>query len=401
MTQHSILAPSGAVTWARCVGAPHLSRDLPDIDAEYKASGTCSHWILEQALKEGTPPASWIGKTLKFGAFEFKIDAERAERVQSVVTALAREPGQMWSEKELNTSPVLGVPDQIGHADVMKLDPLGVVEVNGQQIQGVLSIHDFKDGYLKVMARDNLQGLIYAAAALYEVDLIAPIGAIRFCIHQPVIGHYDEWSYTRAEIEAFIAAIRPVARLAYDIYHGRVPFDPELHLTPGEEQCFWCPARGSCPARARRIIAMFGTMITNHVIDDATLGTLYARLDEIEHACRDYRGEALKRALGGRVIEGYKLVRGKRGKRAWKDEARAESDLAFLLPQDKIYQPKAVISPTQADNLLSDEQYAVLKDNIRQNEGSYSLAPLSDPREAVAIQQFPVIDQSGANHDLL
>ena len=66
--------------------------------------------------------------------------------------------------------------------------------------------------------------------------------------------------------------IRPVAKLAYDIYHEIVPFDPDRHLSAGEEQCTYCPVRGRCVARAKRIMSMFEPLVKRHELDDKSLG---------------------------------------------------------------------------------------------------------------------------------
>lgn len=193
----SILRPSDSARWLRCVGALYLSRGLPSIDAEYNASGTCSHWLLEWKL---THPQlqleSWLGKEMTFGEnppFTFKIDEERIERVQSCVDTINREPGQYWTETELDTTPVIGIPGQKGHSDIIKVYPEGGVNhpVHGL-LRGVLSVHDYKDGYILVNARDNTQGLIYLCAALFQFSLMGEFEAFRFCVHQPKINHYDE-----------------------------------------------------------------------------------------------------------------------------------------------------------------------------------------------------------------
>jgi hypothetical protein len=150
---------------------------------------------------------------------------------------------------------------------------------------------------------------------MFQFSLMGEFEAFRFCIHQPKINHYDEWTYTRAELEAFMALIRPVAKLAYDIYHEDVPFDSQAHLVAGEEQCQFCPVRGRCVARAGRIAALFEPLIRRHELDDAGVGQLYSTLDEIEAAVSDFRAEALRRAKMGVEIQGQKLVYGNRGKR--------------------------------------------------------------------------------------
>lgn len=394
---HSLLSPSAAEWWSRCVGAPHYTRGEADVDKEYNASGTCSHYLAAWALENPQLDLdSWLGKKLKFGEFEFTIDEERLERVETYVRAVNREPGQLAVEKRINTSPVLALPNQEGHADAVKLDLMGQVEINGALHRGVLTVHDFKDGYVRVDARDNLQGVLYLAGALYEYDLLADIGALRFCIHQPKINHYDEWAYTRAEIEQYIEILRPVAKLAYDIYYGKVPFEPSQHLIPGEDQCTWCPARGHCTARAAHIAAMFAPLVNRHALDDDTLSAIYLRLDEIEGAVRDFRAEAYKRAISGHTIKGHKLVYGNRGARKWKDGAMPAivAALREKLPEAQVFEPLEVISPARANKLIKGEAFKPFAEYVTQADASLKLVPESAPGDPVEVPKFGVIPQA-------
>ena len=234
---HSILSPSGSSRWLRCVGALYLSRGVEEPDKEHSSSGTCSHWLLEwQLTNPHLDLDHWLGKELQFDSFTFKVDEERLDRVRSCVNVINREPGEMLTEHRLDTTPVLGVPNQQGHSDIIKLYPDGGVVKDDVLLKGVLTVHDYKDGYLLVNAKDNTQGLIYLCAAMLEFELVGHFEAFRFCIHQPKLHHYDEWTYTRQELEQFMALIRPVAKLAYDIYHETVPFDPAQHLVAGDER---------------------------------------------------------------------------------------------------------------------------------------------------------------------
>jgi hypothetical protein len=395
---HSILAPSGSHQWLRCVGSLYLSRGLPDIDAEYNASGSCSHWLLEWGLTHPNLDLdSWLGKTMTFGenpSFDFKIDEERLDRVRSCITSINREPGIMFTERRLDTTPVLGVPDQEGHSDIIKAYPEGGVVKDGQLLRGVLSVHDYKDGFLLVKAKDNTQGLIYLCAAMIEFALIGEFEAFRFVIHQPKINHYDEWTYTRAELESFMELIRPVAKLAYDIYHENVPFDPKAHLSAGEEQCTFCPVRGRCPARAARIVSMFEPLIKRHELDDKAVGLLYAQLDEIAAAISDFREEALRRAKMGVKIDGQKLVYGTKGKRRWVNPAQVEPVLEMALG-DRAYEPREIISPTQAEKLLK-KGYEPLKKLVTQSDPQLRLVPLDHPGEEVTVAEFKPVPEEGS-----
>jgi Protein of unknown function (DUF2800) len=395
---HSILAPSGSSRWLRCVGALYLSRGVAEPDKEHSASGTCSHWLLEWQLKNPSLELDfWLGKELEFDSFKFTVDEERLDRVRSCVNVINREPGEMLVEHRLDTTPVLGVPDQEGHSDIIKLYPEGGAVIRDQLHKGVLSVHDYKDGYLLVNAKDNTQGLIYLCAAMLEFNLIGDFNAFRFCIHQPKLHHYDEWTYTRAELEAFMALIRPVAKLAYDIYHENVPFDPALHLVAGEEQCTYCPVRGRCVARARRIMSMFEPLVKRHELDDKSLGVVYAQLDEIEAAITDFRSEALRRAKLGVIVDGQKLIYGNKGKRVWIDKKAVADALTVTLDPEtleKLYEPREFVSPTTAEKVLK-KGYEALKELVTQSEPQLRLVPLDHKGEAVTPLQFPPTPEPG------
>jgi hypothetical protein len=385
---HSILAPSGSSRWLRCVGALYLCRGVQEPDKEHSSSGTCSHWLLQWALEHPTLDLdSWLGKEMEFDSFKFKVDEDRLDRVRSCVTVINREPGEMLVEHRLDTTPVLGVPDQEGHSDIIKLYPEGGIVKDDVLYRGVLSVHDYKDGFLLVNAKDNTQGLIYLCAAMIKFSLIGEFEAFRFCIHQPKLNHYDEWTYTRAELETFMALIRPVAKLAYDIYHETVPFDPALHLSAGDEQCTYCAVRGRCVARAKRVMSMFEPLIKRHELDDQSLGTVYAQLDEIEAAITDFRAEALRRAKLGVIVDGQKLIYGNRGRRQWIDKAKAEAALSMLADPEKFYEPREIVSPTTAEKILKKD-YEVLKDLVTQSEPQLRLVPLDHKGEAVTPIQF-------------
>lgn len=395
---HSILSPSGSSRWLRCVGALYLSRGVPNSDTEASASGTCSHWLLEWQLTNPTLSLDqWLGKEMMFGEnppFTFKVDEERLDNVRACVNVINREPGETLTEHRLDTTPVLGVPDQQGHSDIIKLYPEGGVVKDDVLFRGVLSVHDYKSGYLLVNAKDNTQGLIYLCAAMLEFGLVGEFNAFRFCIHQPKLHHYDEWTYTRAELEQFMALVRPVAKLAYDIYHETVPFDPAQHLSAGEEQCTYCAVRGRCVARAKRVMSMFEPLIKRYELDDRSLGLIYAQLDEIESAITDFRAEALRRAKLGVIVDGQKLIYGNKGRRQWVDKAKAETALLTILEPEKVYEPREIVSPTTAEKLLK-KGYAAIEDLVTQSEPQLRLVPLDHKGEAVTPIQFIPTEEPG------
>jgi hypothetical protein len=399
LTSHSILAPSDSPRWLRCVGAIYLSKGLPSLDAEYNASGSCSHWLSEWAL---THPALdlnvWLGKEMTFGEnppFKFLVDEERLDRVRAYVAQINREPGTLLVEQRLDTTPVLGVPNQEGHADTIKLYPEGGVVKDEKLLRGVVSVYDFKDGRNLIRAENNTQLMIYLCAAMMQYSMVGEFEAFRGCIHQPKLHHYDEWTWTRDELMAFMEGIRPAAQLAYDLYYGNVVFDPNKHLRAGDLQCQWCPVRGKCPARARYIISLFEPIISKHEINADTLGAILQISGQVRSALNDYEVEATNRALGGQKIPGQKLIQGCKGPREWMDPVKAASLMEMTLG-DRAYEPATPISPTEAERILKKGAYAPLAASVgvKQNEGKLKLVPEDDPHPEVILSQFKPVQES-------
>lgn len=114
----------------------------------------------------------------------------------------------------------------------------------------------------------------------------------------------------------------------------------------------------------------------------ADLADSLDKLDMIEGFCRAVREKAFAAVQAGHVVPRYKLVRGKRGNRAWRDGAAA----AVLAPLgDAAYEPRKFVSPAVAEKLLKqvDKAFRLADTHVSQSEGGLQIAPDSDPRPAV------------------
>ena len=112
----------------------------------------------------------------------------------------------------------------------------------------------------------------------------------------------------------------------------------------------------------------------------------------------DFRAEALRRAKSGTIIDGQKLIYGNKGKRVWTDKKKAEVWMEMLAGPEKIYEPREIISPTQAEKILKkDGVYeALVKENlVTQSEPQLRLVPLDHKGEAVTPLQFAPTQESG------
>jgi hypothetical protein len=118
---------------------------------------------------------------------------------------------------------------------------------------------------------------------------------------------------------------------------------------------------------------------------DLELAGAYARCDEVEKWCHDTRAETMQRALAGRTIHGYKLVEGRQGNRAWSDNDAIANALALLLPENAVYMPRVVNSPTAIEKLMSGmpAEWAAMESYITRSAGKPTLVISSDKRPAI------------------
>jgi hypothetical protein len=121
---------------------------------------------------------------------------------------------------------------------------------------------------------------------------------------------------------------------------------------------------------------------------------VYAQLDEIEAAITDFRAEALRRAKLGVIVDGQKLVYGNKGRRQWVDKAKVEAAMSMILPPEKMYEPREIISPTTAEKILKKD-YEVLSGLVTQSEPQLRLVPLDHKGEAITPIQFIPTEEPG------
>jgi len=373
--EHAVLSPSSAHRWSLCHGAPAACKGVPNTDSEDAARGSVKHWMGEQCLKRGGDAVQFLGHVLTHGDFAFTVDDTFVKQVQSYIDAVRSAVGRREVEIRLDTSGVLGVPGQFGRSDAVILN----------RRDKSIEVWDAKFGFGRVYAKGNKQGLIYLAAALDFYDIYDTWERGKFVIHQPAIDHYDEAEYTIADVRAFLDEIRPAAMRAWAMYTGETP----IELTPGPEQCEWCPIRGECKARTQGVLEMFPTDFQDTepdvpMLTDEELAAALARVDEIRSWCVDMETEAMRRAKSGAKLPGYKLVQGKKGNRFWLDKPKAETTLVSIM-SEAAYLPRELISPTTAEEKLGKSAYATVKSLVGQNDGALQLVPQSHPKPEVQV----------------
>lgn len=476
---HAFLSPSGAPAWSRCLAKPWRERAFPNTSSDAANEGTAAHFLMEQCLIQGVDAEHFSGGIIEvndtgarfFLGGNFKVGEEPIREVQKALDYIRGVSGDtpIMAEKTL---PIAFItceyfvratgqrvwPSGIGFVDpetgeVFKredvtsasgtVDALAITDTTAD-------VFDLKYGRgVQVFAKENEQGLMYAAAALEEFDLTGEVETIRIHIVQPRLNHFDVWEISRAELDERIEALRQTSRVIL-----AAPDGEGLPATTGDKQCKFCAAKAECPeyrnfvleavtegfvdldkgfvkvemSQAEKLLAnAFGVKpaaVTYHAWqqDDGTgaivgehftvkkpnirpaleaaelrlpdasderLATLMDAADMIEGFSKAVRAEVERRLLQGKFTDQrYKLVEGRQGNRAWSSVETAETALkAMRLKVDQMYD-FTLISPTKAEQLLSvanPRKWAKLQDLISRADGKPSVAPASDKRPALSI----------------
>ena len=459
---HAFWNPSGIASVLLCAGQKALEQGRPDTTNEHAASGTASHQVLTWALQRGKDAGDWVGITIDLDAagrvlppirpasaetaYSFKVDDERAERVQVCIDYVRNLQAQdehavLLVDKRVNHAARIGVPaDQgFGTLDVAVILPT---------LRKAYFI-DYKDGRGYVSAGSTIDGpnpqvACYAGGAIDMLSIAHDFDdfEIVLSIVQPRCSQVpQEHSMTLPELDAWFETVAKPAitrsRVAVDTYRPtgdavvRLQWE-ETFLQPGESQCQYCRAKTTCPALRDDVTeTVFGepmatasdfmgaeTTTISHAIEEAVVqiwsgapindwvGAALDKVDMIEDWCKALRAEAERRMLAGEEIPGYKLVQGKQGPRAWTDEAEAEKILKAMLRTNELVYDFKLISPTSAEKLaginpktgepqklkdgdpkppIGPRQWPKLQALIKRSPGKPHVAPLSDSREPLKL----------------
>jgi hypothetical protein len=394
MAAHAKFSPSGAHRWMRCPGSMVLEADFPNTSSSFAAEGTCAHDLAAMVLTdpEYTIP---VGITTDVDGYPIKITQAMAEHVMDYCKLVwdTAEGGSLMVEQRVDFSRVIGVPDSFGTSDVVILK------------DGELIIIDLKFGMgVKVDAEENEQMQLYALGALEAVSLYSDdVKHVTMMIHQPRLNHISSWTIGVDALEEFGRKAKGRAIAVTEAFETlKFVADNNAYLTPGDKQCRFCRAKSVCPALRDEVTQISGPATASdfaaflpEVADDTTgdnyLSIAMSKVDLVEGWCKSVRAETERRLLAGVTVDGWKLVEGRRGNRAWADEAEVEELMkkSMRLRDDEMYTHK-LITPTVAEKLLKDSPKRLKRvmDLTTRSEGKPSVAPAADKREAISVSNL-------------
>jgi hypothetical protein len=386
-----------------------------------------------------------IGVKLKDDDGEFVVDQSRAERVKVAIDYITSRcndfnEAQVISEKRVSPEWFTGRNDLSGTVDCQIVT------------NSVLEIIDYKDGMAPVLAEDNLQLEQYAIGKLAECKLaintpsMYPWREVHMVIIQPKLALRG--------LNPVVSWIVPVAYLLDRVktltLEAMATDALNAPLVPGESQCKYCRAKGSCSALASNVMKEIGVMfqpkgnqiisieqisaetkeVWDAAVKDAAVKkvTLDVNLDVAQQSANKdpavmsddqirqimeaaplmrqliegVEKEAQRRLEAGQSIPGLKLVNG-RGSRAWTldDDQIAEKLIKMGIPKTAIYETK-LVSPAKAEKLtwekrdgtkvtLTDRQLKLMnQEYVAKLAGKLTVAPESDSRPAITTNAAPM-----------
>lgn len=379
---HHMLSPSSAHRWLECLPSAWRESLEPEQESGYAGEGTLAHALaalkLRAYLGEETHGDEKEIKALeaKLEPQGIRIDAEMEEMTDtylSIVRTLYREAVEQT-----------GVADtKLAVETSLDLDPWieGGSGTSDATIvsDGLLHVIDFKYGKgVAVDARENPQMKLYALGAYYvHSDFYRLTGnaEVTMTIVQPRIGNLSQWKTTLGELLAWgREEVLPKATLAAKGKGTEKPGD----------WCRFCKIKGKCAALADWSLNLWNLSGEASELDAGQLARILKALPSVTGWAEAVKEEAMRRALGGTAIPGYKLVEGRSVRRITEPDKLAGRLLADGIDADAIWKPRELRTLTELEKSLGKKRFAGYAEGlVEKPKGKPALVEESDKRKAI------------------
>lgn len=363
-TEHALLSASGAERWYNCPPSARLEESMPEETSDYAEEGRLAHALAEHFVRQYFKlPCSDAFNPDLFDGEMFSAAEEYLDHIKSVALGYPMEP-YIVLEQRVDFSDV--VPDGWGTSDA------------GLVFGTDLHVFDYKYGKgIPVSAEGNKQEMLYAYGLWRKYAALWNIKTVILHIVQPRLGPPSVWVITLDELKERMQALQPRAQQAYA---GAGEFAPGDH-------CRFCRARRTCAARAAYCqmtdYAEMFALQDPRLLTDAQVGEALARVQSVQHWLGDVEKYVTQKLLDGAEVPGWKLVEG-RGARSWIDQDKAFDILKNNGYTESVLFQRVPLSLAECEKLTGKKTfYTILADQIIKTPGKPTLAPESDPREAI------------------
>ncbi len=407
---HRKWSPSQAERIFFCPGSSNLIARVPKRPSSvYAIEGTNAHDVLEAALRNGCRDAKeahfeysnlWA-QELDDGNNEFYLSVQTA--LNYVYGLLDEYPDAQWWIETFVDPPLPSDPGEAG----------GFCDV-GIWVPSIrtLFVIDYKHGAgVAKAARGNHQVFQYGAGFLYDADpLVSPddVDTVVLTIVQPRAFHEEgpirEVEVTPTDLWNYLLSLDVAVRNAQK---------PDAPLVPGEDQCRFCDANTSCPARETQALQVAQAGFSQ--IKDVAASALPppSQLDINRLAQIRFHAPMLRKWLedidkhceelmrGGHHVPGAKLVMAQARRKYWGSEEDTAKRIAALAGAslDDVWTRK-LMNITTAEKMVveaykrrvgrgkknaaaADARQAFAFLTIKETSGNLVVADEDDPRPAV------------------
>jgi hypothetical protein len=443
MAFHAKKSASGSKQWIKCSGSlPLIAKMPPELRRPSGAAamlGTCAHglgeWCLERKLRE-VPEALmgtvvWLCKdedahlteeqlpgidtTAQLSA-ELGVDVKFMARVDEKM----REGVQLYLDVCWETVDAAGATaeyfiERRFDMSWLRPDMGGTSDMTVWQFLGRLTVIDYKNGYVNVEAEGNTQAPYYGLGMAHEVEWM--FEDIEVIIVQPNARgpKVKRWVLTKKELEEFKDMLATASDRVDEAGEMLEKVQDEVdmlewagtYLSPEPDGvCTFCDVFATCPAAKM----MAEQLAREDFRDPVPLDNEFSVVDEeaaldrlttlirwgpwLDGLVKAAQTLGQRRLEQGLEVPGQKLVRGK-ANRKW---SCTDGEVAALIaskvgvPVSECFEePKdpPLKSPAQMEKLgaARSKERKLAKEMVAQlaftPEGKLTMAPESDPREAV------------------
>lgn len=390
---HALLSPSSSKRWLLCTPSARLGEDCERESSIYAKEGTDAHTLGELKLKHEFGKISEEEFQKEYE--EFKQNSEYYDQLfedyVDEYVAFVKEQAEGYKQIFFEQKIFTGIEKDTGTSDTIIV------------FEDSLTIVDLKFGKgVMVKAEENPQLMIYANGAINTLGL-NNVDKVRICIVQPRLENYSTWETSRLKLKDwFENYVLPKAEMA---------LKGEGELNPGEEQCRFCPVKGTCEARADLRLQEAKNIFEGEVTDlvDEEKRQVIAKQISLEKLAlilqvaplydawlKDVEANAYKLAMSGIQIPGFKLVQGRTNRTINNQRGLIEALRKEGYSDEEFLKEPQLQSLGELEKLVGKNKLAEIgKDFIVKPNGKPTLVPESDRRapinmDSIASQIFQI-----------
>lgn len=368
---HAKLPASGANRWMNCPGSIVIAEKVQQPESSsYAEEGTVAHTLAELKLRMLTGDispkeerAEWKKITdneYYCGEMEEATDFY-ADTIEETL-AEAGKDAELMVEQQLDLS--TWIPEGFGTSDAVIIGNDTIYVIDLKYGKGV-----------RIDADNNPQLRLYALGAAEVFEGVYDFTQVKTMIIQPRLSHVSAEDISLADLKAWgDDVVKPAAEKA-------ASGTEEAH--PGA-WCRFCPACAICRAKYKADLELARLDFAEPaLLSNDEIGEALAKLEDLKRQVEALQEWALKEALAGHEIEGYKLVEG-RSNRKYVDDLKVAAKLKEAGYAEELLYERKLLGITAMEKLVGKKKLTeTLGDLIQKPPGKPVLVPNSDKREAI------------------